>query len=365
VRLLFVSNLFPNARQPGRGVFNAQQVRALSKLCTVTVIAPTEVVTPDETVQGVRIYHPRFHHVPWLSRPFNGRLFARAIEPLLTRESFDIALASWAYPDGYGLMLLARRHGFPFATQVLGSDVNVLFRNRHRKRQVLETLRASQVVLAKSNALRDVLAAEGIRALTDYNGINHDRFRLLDRAEARGRFGLTASSRVLLYVGNLLKVKGPRYLAEAFTRLTTVPGLELVVLGDGPEVCRFHGVARVRLLGRQPHAEIPWWMNAADLLCLPSLQEGLPNVILEALACGLPVVASRTGGVPEIVVDGQTGLLVPPGDSAALAGALRTGLERPWDREALSRSVAGFNWERNARLLIDELTAALPQRDCA
>src|SRR5260221_12179815 len=112
MRLLFVSNLFPNAAEPVRGVFNAQQVAALSKLCEVTVVAPTSQTMSDETRAGVRVIHPGFFHVPMVTRPFNGRLFARAIEPVLRREQFDMVLASWAYPDAYGVMLVAEKLKF-------------------------------------------------------------------------------------------------------------------------------------------------------------------------------------------------------------------------------------------------------------
>src|SRR5579862_169862 len=132
MKLLFVSNLFPNQKQPVRGVFNGQQVDALAKLCEITVVAPVENGVDDETRGKVRVRHPKFFHVPLLSRPFNGRLFAQAIEPVIRDEKFDIALASWAYPDAYGVMLVAKKLKFPFATDVLGSDINVFFRNQTR-----------------------------------------------------------------------------------------------------------------------------------------------------------------------------------------------------------------------------------------
>src|SRR6185437_8672908 len=85
--------------------------------------------------------------------------------------------------------------------------------------------------------------------------------------------------------------------------------------------------SRVRFLGRQPHEAIPRWMSAVDVFCLPSRNEGCPNVILEALASGKPVVATRVGGIPELLTDGDNGYLVPAEDPAALAGALAKALE--------------------------------------
>ena len=231
--------------------------------------------------------------MPVLSRSINGWLFARAIEPIIRRERFDIVLASWAYPDAYGVMLVAEKLKFPFATAVLGSDVNAFFENPTRKQQILRALRASRVVFAKSKALQSRLAAEGIESVIDYNGIDREKFRPFDRAEACQRLDLDPKRRRVLYVGNLLPVKGPTVLARAAGQLQDV---EVVFVGSGPEK-----ITAGRCVGARPHDEIPLWMNASDVLCLPSLNEGLPNVALEAMACGLPVVASRVGGMPEIM----------------------------------------------------------------
>lgn len=347
MKILYISNLFPNPREPVRGVFNAQQVAALSKLCSISVIAPTVHDQTDELRDGVQIMHPRFHHVPLLSRPFNGWLFARAIESSIRRTRFDIALASWAYPDAYGVMLVAGRLGFPFATMVQGSDVNVLFQNPARKRQILRALRGSRAVFCRSEALREALAVEGVEATTVYNGIHRDRFRPLDRGECCRKLGLDPNRKRVLYVGNLLPVKGPTYLAKAAAKL---PEAEVIFVGAGTE--KF---AAGRCVGARTHDEIPIWMNASDVLCLPSLSEGLPNVALEAMACGLPVVASRVGGVPEIVHEGESGLLVLPADFAALVAALRKALSTTWDRDAIVRSVARFDWDVNARTVLATL----------
>jgi glycosyltransferase involved in cell wall biosynthesis len=349
MRLLFVSNLFPNSAEPMRGIFNAQQVAALSKLCDVTVVAPTSQAMSNENRDGVKVIHPRFFHVPMLSRPLNGWLFARAIEPVIRRERFDMVLASWAYPDAYGVMLVAEKLKFPFATAVLGSDVNVFFENPTRKQQVLRALRASRVVFAKSKALQSSLAAEGIESVIDYNGIDREKFRPLDRAEACQRLGLDPKRRRVLYIGNLLPVKGPTILAQAAAQLRDV---EVIFVGSGPEK-----ITEGRCVGMRPHEEIALWMNASDVLCLPSLNEGLPNVALEAMACGLPVVASRVGGVPEVVREDVNGFLVPPSDPTALAEALRRALATKWGRKAISDSVSRFDWDVNARAVFSTLQA--------
>jgi glycosyltransferase involved in cell wall biosynthesis len=351
MRLLFVSNLFPNAAEPTRGMHNAQQVAALAKHCDIKVVAPMHHPVPDETWRSIAVTHPRFLRVPLLSRPLNGWLFARAITPVIRQEQFDVALVNWAYPDAYGVMLVAEKLKFPFATTVQGSDVNVLFQNPTRKRQILRALRASRMVFCRSEALRDRLSTEGITATTVYNGIDRERFQLLDRAEACRTLGLNPDRQRILFVGNLLPVKGPTVLAKAAEHLQNV---DLVFIGSGPE-----RITLGRCVGTRPHDEIPLWMNACDVLCLPSLNEGLPNVALEAMACGLPVVASRVGGVPEVAHDGLNGFLVPPSDPIALAEALQRALATKWDRDAICGSVSLFDWDVNARTVLDSLSKAL------
>lgn len=385
MNLLFVSNLFPNGQEPTRGTFNLQQVLALAKFCTVTkVIAPTPKTLPDEQHQGVRIVHPRFRSIPLLTRPLNSWLYARCIEDEFRSSQFDVAFASFAYPDGHGVSLLAKKYGFHFAVDVLGSDVNILFHNPHRRSQILTALRGASAVFAKSKALQARLAELGVSSHIDYNGVDREKFRPRDRGEACRALCLDPQRRRILYVGNLQPVKGPTVLANAFSAISAqqsvVSGTDLVFIGDGPErskveqICRqqsavsyqvpevrsqksevYSPTSKVFLMGARPHHEVPLWINACDVLCLPSFNEGLPNVCIEAAACGLPVVASNVGGVPEVVQEGINGFLVPSGNPTALADALCRALSHPWDRTVIVQSVAAFNWDANARQVVSVL----------
>jgi glycosyltransferase involved in cell wall biosynthesis len=356
MRVMFVSSLFPSASEPTRGVHNAQQVAALANQCAIVkIIAPTASPLPPENHFGTEVVHPRFFHIPFFSRPINGWLFARAIDPIVREASFDVVLVNWAYPDAHGVMLLANELNFPFATTVQGSDVNSFFASPTLKRLILRTLRASGAVFTRSEALRQRLAQEGITAATVYNGIDRNEFRPCNRADACASMNLNPQRRRILYVGNLLPVKGPTILANAFADLADLADVDLVFVGSGRESTKINGNGRSRLVGVQPHRDIPKWMNACDVLCLPSLSEGLPNVALEAMACGLPVVASRVGGVPEIVEHGVNGLLVPAGESHALAAALREALTRSWDRWTIRRSIERFDWDSGARTVVSTL----------
>ena len=184
---------------------------------------------------------------------------------------------------------------------------------------------------------------------------------------------------MILFAGNLEHVKGIDLLIEAFGRLAApgasfgaaAPGgaacaprddLELHILGAGPERERLERLAarsgagdRIRFHGAERHDRMAAWFNACDLFCLPSRAEGTPNVILEALACGTPVVASDVGGIPAIL-PARAGTIFPPGNARALESALRETLGRPWDRSRAQCPVG--SWEENARAVAALLAEA-------
>jgi len=176
---------------------------------------------------------------------------------------------------------------------------------------------------------------------------------------------------VLLTVAGIYDGKGQHLVVEALPSLLAryPDALYVMVGGSRPgesyrrrlegEIRRRGLEDRVLFAGPRPQAELRSWFSAADLSVLATQSEGWPNVLLESLACGTPVVATAVGGAPEIVRDGQDGFLVPRGDAAALAGALRNALDRPWDRPAIVRRARRFDWAESVEQALDELNAAL------
>jgi glycosyltransferase involved in cell wall biosynthesis len=168
----------------------------------------------------------------------------------------------------------------------------------------------------------------------------------------------------VVYIGNFKPEKGVDVLVDAMGRRDRLD-VDLAMVGSGPletilrERAASLGIeSKIRFCGRRPHDEIPRWMAAADVICLPSYREGCPNVVLEALAAGRPVVASRVGGVPELLND-ETGVLVPAGDPEALAQSLQAALARCWEPESLRASVSCLSWNQFGGRLGDTLQAAI------
>jgi glycosyltransferase involved in cell wall biosynthesis len=286
--------------------------------------------------------------------------------------------AHCAYPDGVGVALAAGLLGMPFVVTAHGSDLNVYSTHRAIRPQMRWSLRRAAGVIAVSRALETkakLLAGSALTRSTSIPcaGFDPAVFFPRSRADERTALGLSVNGRLVAFVGNLVPVKGVRFLVDAWALLhqrgIVSRGDALVIIGGGVERDALQhrvvdsGVAdSVRFTGPMPQSLVAHWVGAADLLCLPSLSEGMPNVVVEALACGVPVVATTVGGVPDLIDSGSNGILVPPAESCALADALEAALSRPWDREALCRSVAHLTWDCLAERNVDFLERVLQEQ---
>ncbi|HEU4669275.1 MAG TPA: glycosyltransferase [Dyella sp.] len=381
LRILVLTNLFPSRFDPRRGTFNRQQFERLGVRHEVEVI--TAVPLPERlrrgaagapvAVPGLRLRTFVFVYLPRVARSLHAFFWGASLLAQqglhLLRGRYDCVLASWAYPDAAAAGWLARRMGWPYVVKVHGSDLNVQAEDPARRPQIRRALTAASAVIAVSHALAEKAVALGVdpaRVHVVYNGVDHARFAPGDRGQARERVGLPGAAPVLLYVGNLKVSKGCMDLLEAFAASGLARrGGRLAFVGAGE--CRAALLARADelgcmdalvLAGAVDHAGLVHWFRAADLLCLPSHNEGVPNVVLEAMACGTPVVASRVGGIPEVVPE-AAGVLVPPHDLDALARALLEALARPWDTARVLAHARTFSWERNLQQLDGILAAAV------
>jgi glycosyltransferase involved in cell wall biosynthesis len=341
----------------------------------------------EERWSDIPTLHPFYFYTPGIGRAAYAAWMALSLRGVMTRVAReyqpDVLLATWAYPDAVATAALARRLGLPWVGKVHGNDINVLATAPAVRRQIRQAFREAACTFAVSTALKQELVAIGVpenAVRVQHNGVDVERFQLQDRAAARQRLGLPTDRPIILYVGNLKASKGVLDLLEAVRLMAAShppsaarvpapsPSHPLTVLVGGgaahdalEEGIRRHGLTElVRLAGQQPHGDIPSWMAAADAFCLPSHQEGCPNVVLEALACGRPVVACEVGAVPDFI-DDAAGAVVPPREPARLAAALQAVVSREWDPAALRGRVMPLSWEANARALAEELARAVRQ----
>jgi teichuronic acid biosynthesis glycosyltransferase TuaC len=266
---------------------------------------------------------------------------------------------------------LAEILSVPVVIKLHGSDINVVARMPGPRRRLEWALPRADRVVAVSRPLAE--AALGLGVAKDRidlvpNGIDRDAFQPRDRDAARRELGLPNDKRIVLYVGNVLETKGALDLVRAFGEAgTRLAHARLVMLGGGKD---FEACAQLvkslgvdaQLLGPKPHSDVPKYLAAADVLALPSWNEGMPNVVLEALASGRRVVATNVGGIPDIVTSETLGILVPPKNPGELAGALERVLSSAGDPELISRSLPNGDWEQSACALYQSLLSALEAR---
>lgn len=387
MRALIVTKIFPNSEEPSSSPFNLQQFRALSRLCELEILATIPwfpgaaafrrwssagrlaAVPEQEQIAGLAVKHPRFAFLPKIGHSFSGPLYAASLanSTLHYRGRVDVVLGCWAYPDGFAALILAELLGVPAVIKLHGSDMNVVARWPGPRRRLEWALPRAERVVAVSRPLVESAVALGVsRERIDIvpNGVDRQAFRPGDRGEARRALGLPLDGRLVLYVGHISAAKGAVDLIQAWAMAgERIPNARLVLVGDGSELerCRQRTSQlgdRVTLVGARPHAEIPTWLTACDVLALPSWNEGMPNVVLEALASGRAVVASRVGGIPE-VLGAEPHVLVPPRDPRALLYALERVLGADYDAEAISAAFDRPDWDGSARLLHRSLLSAL------
>lgn len=385
LRGLFVCSTFPTPQQPNLGLVNAIQAEALSQSVDLRVLSPhfyfpllkARRQSIQREVRGLAVEDRATLYLPGSRGSINGWLYSLWIRRTLTRICRDFAphflLTSFAFPDGVGVGRVARRLGLPHVSILRGTDIHTYCQMPTRWRAIVNSLHQSAIIVARSRALADIVIRAGILAgkvHVIYNGIDRSIFYPRDRQACAEALGILPHRRRILFVGNFSAVKNIPILLDAFQILISTgnDATDLVLVGSGNATHATRGAVnaagfgdRVLFGGELPQSTVALWMGCSDLLCLPSRNEGVPNVLLEACACGLPVVASRVGGIPEIVTE-LTGILVEPESAAALAEGLMSGLAQTWDQKTILAHAAKFNWSENARQLSAVLDSAVQSR---
>jgi glycosyltransferase involved in cell wall biosynthesis len=248
----------------------------------------------------------------------------------------DLMLGYWTHPDGTVAIEAARRLQIPAALLVGGSDIRVLTQTPARRAVIIATLRQADRVLAVGSVLRQHILALGVapeQVGVFQRGVDTARFHAGDPRAARARLSLPLDRPVFVWVGRMVAVKGLDVLFDAWSRIHEHAARPLLLLiGEGEQRSSLQRRAArwndaVRFIGPVAHEELPDWYRAADAVLLPSRSEGVPNVLLESLACGTPFIASDVGGIRELA--DRVSVVLPSGDVAALAAALVARLEQP------------------------------------
>ena len=402
MRVLVLSHLFPDPTDPTLGIYVLGQMRALRNLGTeLSAIAPRPWVPPffrslprfrRSTSVHRRLRYDGFAvEYPQLFLPggrffyLYGWLYYMQCRHLLRREllkgRIDLIHAHTIMPDGFAAVLLGAEFKLPVVCTLHGSDLNLMpHLNRLNRWATKWALQRVDHLIAVSDDMRQKIYALSGRSDVKviYNGADPDIFTFRPKMEARQALGLPAAQKIVLFVGRLVAVKALEALLAAVA-LPSAGDIVLYLVGEGECRASLEALAgslgvlqRCHFIGRRTHEEVAQWLSAADCLVLPSKSEGMPTILIEAMLCRTPIVATRVGGVPEIVRDGETGLLVPYGNVSAMADAIEKVLHNPKLADSLSHQAeaearSNVIWEANARKMlalyqgaVDRVSAAAP-----
>ncbi|WP_417317433.1 glycosyltransferase [Emcibacter sp.] len=371
MHVLTITSLYPNCLQPRHGIFVKIRFDHMEQLPDFShkVIAPVAWAPvlswlpgsrfrlyadiPHREVQnGIEVFHPRY-----LTLPGTGVInVARAMEKAATRvitgvynhaEEFDLIDGQYLYPDGVAAAHVARKYNKPLVLTARGSDVNYWMDREETRPKILEAIDYASAVICVSQALKRALMGHGVaeaKLIVLPNGVDKNVFHREHKP--------TTHHDYLLSVGNLVPLKGHDI---ALRGLASLPDKELIIIGQGPEEKNLKQLARelqisdrVTFLGHVPQKDLARYYAYADAVLLMSSMEGMPNVILESLSCGTPVIATSVGGIPEIVND-SNGILLKDRATAALSEALASFYGKSWDHDAISNAMKHLDWMAVAR----------------
>lgn len=372
LRLLTFTSLYPNAVQPQHGLFVEERLRRIVAAgnCSATVMAPVPwfpsrnrafgayaklaMVPPREERFGIEVLHPRYPVIPKVGMSLAPFFMYCALLPVIGRllrkgVSFDLIDAHYFYPDGVAAVALAHQFHKPVVVTARGTDLNVFPHFWLPRRQIVHAVRNADAVIAVSQALGTRLmrlgqAAEKISVLR--NGVDLERFRPLDRSALRAGFGLRGP--VWLAVGHLVESKRVQLVLEA---VAEIPEVTFLIVGEGPDLAKLKHLARqlqiesrVQFLGVVPQVQLAGYYNAADATVLASSREGMPNVVLESLACGTPVIVTPFESARELVAAPEAGRIADGCTGRAIVNAWRRLQADGVNRVSTRRFAERFGW---------------------
>ena len=390
-RILSLCCLYPNPMNPGQGLFVRSRVQHLAGLAEVVMVSPVAIVQygnakgkrlqsgicPARRRDGqLSVLHPRWFYLPLSGSLTAVWLFLQLLPRLagIRKEfPFEIIDTHFGHPEGVAGALLSLVFKVPFTMTLRGNEPK-------HSRSLLGrfctgwSLRRASRVFTVSERLRQFaidLGAVPQKVKVIPNGVDGTVFSPRDRGTCRTRHGLSPDRPLIVSVGALVQRKGHHRIIRALASMSVegvTPHLAIAG-GHGPEgayedhlrrlVSELGLQSSVRFLGPVAPETVAEVMSAADVLCLASTNEGWPNVVHEALACGTPVVATDVGAVPYLLAGGRYGVIVPVNDQAALRDALEQSLQKKWDRPAISAWGRSRGWDQVAGEVLEEIQAVV------
>lgn len=383
-KILIFSEMFPKAKSSSSGIFIIERLKALQQLGVDFDFAPVSTFdsfsmslikrlmgirpsTPTETVQigdkqfpvlkvdlGLkeRIGLIRQETRSWVKY---AEKMAEAIEKRKKVCEFSLLHAHRVFPEGYAAMLLSQKHSIPYVVTAHGSEIHsVSDKNKTVVREILQ--RAATSIFVSHALMKDAsekLGYDGTNGIVIPNGVDTEVFKPIDKEDARKKLSLPLDKKIVGFVGNLIEVKGADRLPAIAKELMKLRSdVFFLIVGDGPLLKTLRDkmpMEITRFTGRIDHELMPVAMNAIDVLVFPSRKEGLPTAILEARACGVRVVGSNAGGIPEAIRDMGSIVMEPDDIERQFAKILSIDLSALSEANSPRKTIDIFSWKEAVR----------------
>lgn len=338
-------------------------------------------IPAQDVYDEIPVEYPKYFFLPKIGYIFQPVAIFLAtfskIRVLHKQGKVDVINAHWIYPDAIAAVYMAKKLGVPCVISARGCDINRYSNSFIRRLQTKWALQHADGITVVSNALKDKIIAiyktpeEKISIIP--NGVDSGVFKQMSQIDCQRELGLNSDKKKLLFVGQLQPVKSVDTLIRALSILKNEGKLdfETLIVGEGPLREQLESLAKelqldeadISFKGQQAHDKVASYFGAADLLCLPSIREGRPNVIIEALATGLPVVASSVGGIPELIND-KNGALVPPSSPEKLSQALATSINKKWQRKEITEGSNSSSWSHCSEQYYSLFSKIISNKKC-
>jgi glycosyltransferase involved in cell wall biosynthesis len=362
-KLTIITNLYPLPWEPNRATFNKQQFEQLDNQYDRYMLIP---VAFGDWFRKRKLFMQSeyIRYVPYFYIPKVGRRFYSVSLFLsilihsglwLKRKNNDILFASWAFPEAVAASWLSKIYRSKFFFKVHGSDINLHAKFPARAKQIVSASKNASGIISVSQDLKNKMISIGVAEdiiTVIYNGVDHDKFGAVQSSDQKSAY--------ILFVGNLKKEKGIFELLEGFSAICEkFPQYKLIYAGPGihkktleERALQLSIANKVEVLGSINHEQLPKLMASATIVALPSYNEGVPNVILEAMASGTPVLTTNVGGIPEVVNESICGKIITPRNAKEVAAGLEYILDKEWSSEKIKEHSRYYSWEKNKNSLI-------------
>jgi len=313
---------------------------------------------------NIKVYYPKILDFPVdYFRKRRGDRYFKVVDKLIKKEKikFDLIHAHFTYPPGYVGIKLKEKYGKPLVVTAHGGDIYKLpFISNYWRNKVSRVLKKADKVITVSKRNANCIRTLGFKSIIIPNGFDQNLFFPQDKIKCRKKLNLPLDKKIILTIGSLVEIKGQKYLVSAMKTIVQYnKHIVCYIVGDGElkndlnkQIEELSLKDYIKLVGARPHSEIPIWMNACDLFVLPSLSESFGIVQVEAIACGIPIIATKNGGSEEIIISKEYGLLCEPGNPKDLSKKILIALNKKWDKNKILKYSKKFMWNKIVKDII-------------